>query len=275
MPNIIDFLIRFKNTLLFFFLLIIALSLVFQTHAYQKSKFISSANGVSGGLYSVANNIDEYLHLKKANKRLMEENQMLRERLYNVASSAGDSTFVDTTHYPTHYTVYEARVVANHYAKLDNYLLINKGRKEGIKAELGVITSKGIVGVIEKASTNYARVISILNTNLSVSAQLKRSNHFGTLKWDGGNPNIMELIDVPSYAVVKKGDTVMTDGRSLIFPKGIPIGTVKDFTLVEGQSYYRITVKLFNDMTSIGNVYVIKNNARPEIESLETTTDEQ
>ncbi len=268
MSNLIDLFIRFKNTLLFIFLLTIALILSVQAHSYQKSKVISSANAVSGGLYSWVNNIDEYFALKSDNVRLVEENRTLRQQLYNRENHVIDSSFTDTTNYGASYKVYKADVIANHFSKLDNYILIDKGANDSIKPEMGVITSKGIVGVVENTSTHYARVISVLNTNLAINAQLKNSEHFGTLKWDGKNPNIVLLNDVPKLATVHKGDTIMTNGRSLIFPKGIPIGTVQDFTMVNGDNYYQIEVKLFNDMTNIGNVYIIKNNSRQEIESL-------
>lgn len=274
MSGIIDFFIRFKNTLLFILLMVISLSLTIQAHSYQKSKFISSANSLSGGLYSWFNGIDEYFHLKKNNNRLIEENKRLRENLLNAQTFSSDSAYIDTTNYESTYTVYDAKVIANHYNNLDNYILIDRGKNDGITDELGVITSKGIVGVVENTSANYARIISILNTKLGINAQLKNSDHFGTLKWKGGNPNEMQLSDIPRLAKIKKGDTIITNGRSLIFPKGIPIGTVIDFKLDKGQNYYVIRVKLFNDMTGIGNVYVIKNNSRHEIDSLKTA-DEQ
>lgn len=269
MHNLFDFFIRFKNTLLFLFLLFIALFLTIQTHSYHKSKFISSANFLSGGLYSWSSNIDSYFHLKENNVRLLDENKRLRKELSGFSGIKNDSVFVDTTHFKSSYTFYSAEVIANRYTNLDNFILINKGKNDSISAELGVITSEGIVGVVENTSAHYSRVISILNTNLDINAQLKNSDHFGTLHWKGENPNLMQLSDVPRLAKIKKGDTIITNGRSLIFPKGIPVGTVKDFQLDNEQNYYEITVKLFNDMTNIGYVYVIKNNDLAEIKSLQ------
>lgn len=276
MANIIDFFIRNKNTLLFLFLLFISLFFTFQTHSYQKSKFISSANSVTGGLYSWVNNIDVYFHLKENNDRLLDENKALRQRLLNLPVSSNDTLVPEnTTKFEGDYSVYKSKVISNNYSKLNNYILIDHGRKDSISEELGVITSEGIVGVVEKASPSYSRVISILNMNLAINAQLKNSEHFGTLSWKGKNPNLMQLSDVPRRATMKKGDTIMTNGRSLIFPKGIMIGTIKDFELDRGKNYYNITVKLFNDMTNIGNVYIIKNHSRPEIDSLNITDEQQ
>jgi rod shape-determining protein MreC len=118
-------------------------------------------------------------------------------------------------------------------------------------------------------NSRFSRVISILNSDSQINAQLNKTNHFGSLIWDGKNPNIVQLVDVPRQAPVKEGDTIVTGGKSLIFPEGIPIGSVENFKLDQSQSYYNINVKLFNDMTNIGYVYVIENLDREEILELE------
>jgi len=64
------------------------------------------------------------------------------------------------------------------------------------------------------------------------------------------------------------GDTIVTGGKSTIFPKGILIGTVKDFTISDDDSYL-INVALFNDMTNLNHVYVIENKNADEILQLE------
>src|SRR5690625_4523663 len=125
MYNIVDFFIRFKNTLLFLLLFTIALVLTVQTHSYQRSKFVNSANFVTGGLYGWVNDIGAYFELKQNNKRLIQENQRLRQKLFNT-SGVHDSTFIDTTHYHANYTVYSAQVISNNYSKLDNYILIDR-----------------------------------------------------------------------------------------------------------------------------------------------------
>jgi len=128
------------------------------------------------------------------------------------------------------------------------------------------------VGIVDNISKNYATVISILNSNSQINAKLKKSNHFGILVWKGGNPNIVDLIDVQSKAPVKMGDTIVTGGKSTIFPEGIGIGTINSFELDPSENFYTIKVKLFNDMTNVGHVYVIENLDREEIKMLEQQT---
>ena len=153
-------------------------------------------------------------------------------------------------------------------------LLINWGHRDSIKQDLGVITSKGILGIVDEVSHKYATVISILNSNSKISAQLKKTNHFGTLTWNANSPEFIQLTDIPKIAPVNKGDTIVTSGRSSIFPKNIHIGIVNDFKLDVAENFYEITVKLFNDMTSVEHVYFIENLDALEIDNLLNNTNE-
>lgn len=275
MQQIINFLIRNKNNILFLLLLTFSLFLTIQSHSYQKSKFISSANFLSGGIYSWTSDINSYFYLEEYNLLLLEENERLRTRLATYEDSLEIKTYRDTSSFDADYIFRASEVINNNYAKVDNYLTIKSGSRDGIERDMGVVTSKGIVGIVENVSPNYSTVISILNSNSRINAQLKRSNHFGTLVWNGDNPNIVQLIDVPSVAPIAEGDTIITGGRSLIFPKGLPIGAVKNFSLDQSESYYNIDIELFNDMTNIGYVYIIENTSQTEIRELQNLSKDE
>ena len=94
MQQIINFVIRNKSFLLFLLLFGLAVSLTIQSHSYHRSKFITSANWFSGGLYNGYSSITSYFKLRGENNRLVEENQQLRHQLFNQYSS--DSAGVDT-----------------------------------------------------------------------------------------------------------------------------------------------------------------------------------
>ena len=269
MQQIINFLIRNKNNILFLLLLSFSLFLTIQAHSYQRSKFISSANFLSGGIYSWTSDINAYFNLEEYNQRLLEENQRLRTRISAYEGSLLIEEFKDTASYGGNYVFKAAEVINNNYANRNNYLTLKRGSNSGIERDMGVVTSKGIVGIVENVSPRYSTVISILNSNSRINAQLKKSNHFGTLVWNGDDPNTVQLIDVPAIAPVTEGDTIITGGRSLIFPKGLPIGTVRDFTTDQSESYYTINIDLFNDMTNIGYVYIIDNTEKEDIKELQ------
>lgn len=270
MQQIINFIIRNKNFLLFLLLFIISLFLTIQSHSYHKSKFIGSANFLSGGLYNSVNNISQYFDLRKKNEVLIEENNRFRNILINSDISVLDSITIDSVSLSNSFRFIPASLIKNSYSNSNNSLLINKGENDGIMEDFGIITSKGLIGIIDKTSNNFSRVVSILSTKSRINAQLKKTDHFGTLLWDGDSREIVQLMDVPKIAPVQIGDTIMTGGRSTIFPKGILIGTVTSFKLDIAEDFYEINIKLFNDMTNIGHVYIIENLRIQEILNLES-----
>jgi rod shape-determining protein MreC len=266
MQNIIAFFIRNRIFFLFILLLGIALSITIQSHAYHRSKFINSANWLTGGIYSSINNISYYFGLKYQNELLIEENKRLRNLLMNQKNP--DSIQTDST---KQFSLISGDIIKNSYRRTNNYLTLNKGRLQGIENDMGVISSKGIVGIIDNTSANYSVVQSVLNSFSEINASLKNTSYFGTLLWKGKNYHFAELTDIPKNAEIKIGDTIVTGGMSTIFPKDILIGTIADFELKTSANYYNIRVKLFNDMANIAHVYVIKNRDKEEIIKLENS----
>jgi len=281
MQQIINFLIRYKNFLLFAFLLLLSLIFTIQSHSYHRSKFVNSANFFSGGIYSSVSGIQDYFNLKEYNQQLLEENARIRETVVVndvvIQTPVSLGILAPRVLLPDSIAQYHyipAKVINNSYSKMDNFITLKAGSRDSLKPDMGVMTSKGIVGVVDKISERYSTVISILNTNFETNAKLKVSYHSGTLRWDGKNPNVMQLVDMQRQAPVAVGDTIETSGKSAIFPKGITIGTVKSFSLDESKNFYTINVQLIHDMTSLGHVYVIENRHLEEIKTIEAASEE-
>ncbi len=267
MQQLLNFFIRIRHFLLFSVLFIIAITLTVQSRNYHTGKYMSSANAISGGFFSFSAAISDYFSLKDNNSLLLEENAKLRELLKsNAISLPTDSLTTDTT---ATFKYIPVKVINNTYGNSKNSLTLKGGTGIGVGPEMGVVTSKGIVGIVQKVSANYSSVMSILNTQSKINAKLANSDHFGSLEWDTNNPNIVQLVDVPRLAPVKVGDSIITGGKSTIFPEGIGIGTIKSYELVASGNYFTVQVELFNDMTSLGHAYVIDNTAKTEIKTLE------
>jgi rod shape-determining protein MreC len=272
MQQIFNFIFKNSYRLLFLLLLIISISLTIQAHSFHKSKVISSANFLSGGVYSQLNSIDEYFNLRPRNEELAVENARLKMLLFNRKDSV-DLDKVDTIPGLKRINVLVSKVIHNNYNSPENYLTLNTGANEGVQVDMGVINDLGIVGIIENTSPKYATVLSVLNTKSRINAKFKKSNHFGSLVWNAKNTGYVQLIDVPRLAsTVRKGDTVVTGAESRIFPENINIGTVHKIYIDDKTNYYTIDIKLFNDMTNLGHVYIIKNNEREELLQLEKET---
>lgn len=268
MQQIVNFILKNSNRLLFLLLLVISLSLTIQSHSYHKSKVISSANFFTGGIYERVNNINEYFNLKSQNEELALENARLKSLLFNQKDTT-KLPEIDSIKGVKKTDIIVSKVIHNSYSVFENYLTINNGAASGIKRNMGVINSAGIVGIVDKTSKNYATIISILNVKSQINAKIKKSNHFGSLVWNGKSTGFVQLIDVPRLAGVRKGDTIVTGGQSIIFPENIGIGTIDKVYIDDVTNYYTLDIKLFNDMTNLGHVYIIKNKDADEITKLE------
>lgn len=275
MQQIIYFFQKFKYFLVFLLLQIIAVALTFNNLNFHNSKFVNSANAVTGGMYNQVSNITDYFSLKTVNEQLLEENRLLRMELKQskFLNFSADSVYLDTTKYFQKYTYTSAKIINNNYTKSFNFLTINKGENQNIQKDLAVINSKGVIGITDNVTSNYTRVQSILNKNSKLNARLKNTRYFGTLNWDGKDYNVVQLTDIPRQAPVKEGDTIETGGKSAIFPEGILIGKVISVNK-ESSVGNTIDIQLFNDMSNVGPVFVIKNLHKVEIGSLENKANE-
>ncbi|MGE8341499.1 MAG: rod shape-determining protein MreC [Flavobacterium sp.] len=274
MQQIFNFIIRNSNRLLFLLLLGISLTLTIQSHSYHRSRVISSANFLSGGVYERINRVNEYLNLRAENDELVLENARLKSLLFNKEDTI-KAPLPDSIKGVKPADIVVSKVIHNTYNTHENYITLNSGSKEGVKPDMGVINSLGIIGVVDNTSANYSTVVSILNMKSHINAKIKKSNHFGSLTWDGKSTGFVQLEDVPRLASIRKGDTIVTGGQSVIFPEGINIGTVDVIYKKENTSFYVIKVKLFNDMTNLGHVYVIKSKDREELINLENKNKEK
>ena len=268
MQQIIFFLIRNKNFLLFIVLFSISIFLTIQTHSYHKNNFVNSSNNITGGIYTIKSSITNYFNLREENEILIDEITRIRIQLESYKSKVVNQN-IDTNSILSKYYFVSAKVINNSFSKTKNKLTIDKGERDSIQLDLGVITSKGIVGIIDNVSNKYATIQSILNTNSQINAKLKNAKHFGSLVWNTEDPNVIQLIDIPRLASVKIGDTIVTGGKSTIFPEGILIGAVIDFELTEDENSQNLNIQLFNDMTNLQHVYIIDNLDSQEIIYLE------
>ncbi|OAB25146.1 rod shape-determining protein MreC [Flavobacterium fryxellicola] len=268
MQQIFNFIFKNSNRILFLLLLGISLSLTIQSHSFHRSKIISSANFLSGGVYEKVNNLNEYLNLKTQNDALALENAKLKSLLFN-SEDTTSARKLDSLKGVKVEDLIVSKVIHNSYNVYENYLTLNSGELQGVKTDMGVVNSLGIIGIIENTSPKYATVISILNKRTQINAKIKKSNHFGSLNWNGKSTGFVQLTDLPRLALIKIGDTIVTGGQSVIFPENINIGTIAKIYRDTQTNFYTLDVKLFNDMTNLGHVYIIKSKDRDEITNLE------
>ena len=283
MQQIIDFIIRKKDVVVYIVLLIFSLALVFNSSYFHKSKIILFSNSIANYSTENFNYLNEYFELKKINSNLLEENLILKNQLEKVNKPTSLDSLTNIN-----FSYKNAKVISNNLSSFKNRLVINKGIKDGLKNEMGVINSDGIIGIINSTSKNYSSIMSILNIEIKINAKIKKTSHFGTLEWDGLSTKYLKLNDIPETANIKIGDSIVTGGMSLIFPEGIKIGVISKISSNENQvtsfsiksgnndvfeyesreNYLNIKVKLNTDMSNLNNVYIIESFNKEEFQKV-------
>ena len=271
MRLILLFFSKQRDFLVFLLLFIFSFSLVLNGNSLQRSKFLYVATGVVGDVYLLRTGVVQYFSLKQQNEQLAQENkqlheQLLKERAQKLEELAKDPILL---YAPEQYKVYRAEVIKNSYQLSKNYLIINRGQRDSIREDMGVVSPGGIVGIIDKTTTDYASVQSVHNTLSKISATHKKSGYYGTLSWDGKDPNVVQLTDIPSLATISPGDSIVTAGHSSIFPKGIPVGKVLSVNANTRDNSLLSQVKLFTNMQQLQHVYIIKNRDQAPIRAIE------
>ena len=255
MRSLFAFLWKYQFTVLFIILETIALLLLSDSYSYHKSIAGSTINDLTGGVFSVSNNVSGYFSLRKNNEQLLEENA----RLKNSLSSSFLTTDTTFAYSDTLFRYIPAHVISNSVNKRNNFIMIDKGRLHGIKKEMGVVSSTGLAGIVTGVSDHYAVAMSMLNMNIRISASILKNNQLVNVIWNNMDYRFGEVIDIPSHITLQKGDTIVTSGNSLIFPKGINIGTIVSHDASENKSLGKAKIRFSTDFNSLGFVYVIRN----------------
>ena len=275
MRNLLNFFLKYKSWFLFILLEVTSFTLLFRFNHYQGSAFFTSSNRLAGTVFEAANHVTGYFHLRTINDALVQKNVELELQLEQLRVAFRDMT-KDSTAFGRikaealdGYDVMKAKVINNSLIHADNYITLDKGEKDGIRSEMGVVDGNGVVGIVYLTSDNYSVVIPVLNSKSSISCKIRQSEYFGFLKWEGGSSRYATVKDMPRHSLFSLGDTVVTSGHSAVFPEGIPVGTVEDITDSHDGLSYVLKVKLFTDFGRLNDVRVIDGRGREERMNLE------
>ena len=271
MRSLFRFLLRNYFIIMFLALEAFSFSLLVSYNNYQRVTFINSTNNVVGTIYERLSHLDDYFSLTRTNAQLAAENAALRTQLQRriMLQERNPVMRPDTVDAPA-YVFTAAKVISNSVNKQFNYITINKGSRQGIKQDMGIICPEGVVGVITNVSPNYATGLSLLNKRFSIPAKITKNNYFGNLVWDGEHTNTADLKEIPFHITVNVGDTVVTSGYSSIFPEGIMIGTITKWDQANGTNFYNIKVELTTNFRTLKYVEVVQNSKQAELKKLES-----
>jgi len=247
-----------------------------QDNGFQGSHVLNSSNEAVANVYRSAANTKEYFSLKQENDRLAQENAIMRGFLKSNYAVLPSKRFIrNDTVYKQQYSYISSKVVNSSVNKRRNFLTLNIGSEQGIKRDMGVMSNEGIVGIVTDVSPNFASVMSLLHKDMHVNCQLKKDGSYGPLTWDGKDYRFCSLIDIPTHAKIKMGDTVITSELSSIFPEGLVVGTIETYERKQNESFYTAKVRLSANLKKVNHVYVVNNDFKRERDSLEQKTQKQ
>lgn len=278
MRKLLEFLVSKRHWFLFILLEIISFALIYQNNAYQRNIISSLFSVVTGRIASVSGSVTSYMNLRETNRELSERNGQLEMELLRIQEQLevlqADTTVFrgfapDSTEISFPYDFVMAKVIYNSVSYISNFITINKGKKDGISPDMGIVSDKGVVGIVSSVSDNMAVVIPVLNPKFKLSCKVKGNSYFGSMTWNGRSIQYATLEQLPRHVEVSLGDTIVTSGFSTIFPPGIIVGTIHSFEKEKDDNFFSLEVKLATDFTSLSNVRVLRNYRQKEQNSLE------
>jgi len=270
MFNLLQLLLKLSSFFIFIVLEIVCFLMIVKYNQQQGDVYLNSVNRFTGFLQEKTAATYQYFQLYDENIRLARQNAQLLERLANAGlneQSPVDTAYADSLQ--PRYSFIEANVIKNSVNQNHNYIVLNKGKKDGVAAHSGVITDQGVVGIVRSVSNNYAVAMSILHRQTKISARVRNKVFFGPMTWKSADVGVFNLEDIPKHAPVVKGDTIETSGFSAILPAGIMLGTVEKLSLAPGSNFFNIEVRSSLDMSTVQHVYIVRNLLREEQLQLE------
>ena len=205
MNNRNAYIIYIINCIVFIALETVAISMVSRSSVVQRSELMKAASSVSNTLSGATGSVTGYFSLGRVNNRLAQENTALRMENDRLRAALEQTVCADSivTDDSLLFDYIPASVVSNSTDRLHNIIIINKGRRDGVKEDMGVITDRGIVGYVLSAGERYSKVSSMLDIDNMASAIHRRSNTFGVLQWNGAprylKVTLLSPAAIPSY----------------------------------------------------------------------------
>lgn len=282
MDKLLEFLHKYRHWFVFLTLETIALVTYLSGSLYSRSLGWYATSAVFGRVNELMTEGWSYVGLRPRNEELLRENARLRTAYTLLARQmqdaeahgllprlhATDSLPIDPS------AVIIARVVNRVTHTSEVYYTINKGRRDGIETDMGVMSASGVVGAVMAVSDHYALVIPVLNPKIRLACTLLGQEVSGTLAAPS-SPNANEAIlsNVPPHAHPQIGDTITTSGYSYLFPEGMMVGTIADSVpaRLKGSAgtFANYPVHLSTDFQGLRYVYVIREKPTHEVRALE------
>ena len=153
-------------------------------------------------------------------------------------------------------TLIAAKVIGEDLKNWFRCIIIDKGKNQGVRVKMPVITPKGIVGQAVEIDKWHSKIMIINDTNSSIDVNIDGKNTRGLL--EGTGQNILKLKYVIKNDAIEIGDKLFTSGKDGIFPQGIPVGIVITVDRNKAGIFADIDVMPYNNFKELDEVLIIK-----------------
>lgn len=273
MRNLTAFITKNSHLLLFLVLQIICFSQIIKANKKLNDSFVQSSNAVSGGLLNKKKNVTSFLHLKEMNDSLLVENERLHKKLIQEVStipimdSTGTITYKkDSVSKTIRYRFHAAKVIDNTFDEPNNYVTLNKGRFNGIKPGMAVLSNNSIIGAIKTVSDHYAVAKTIISEKNRVTVQLSDGT-IGYLSWPEIDSRYAVMNDISLSKKVMPGDSVFTSNYSTTFPPNLFVGRIVEVMPTNSSNNFRIA--LATNFRRLEYAYIIEDITIEEIKAVQ------
>ena len=218
--------------------------------------FVGDAFGAKGENKRLKKDLARARAQLAAAQTAVRENEILRG-MVNLPKRAG---------FPQGTNPVTARVIARSPTDWYSTIQVDKGSSDGIRSKQPVVTGDGLVGKVSGVTSGTAQITLITDGSMAVSAQVMPVGADGTLRPAVGDPADLRLDFVRKGRLIRRGLTVVTSGFTSgplesLYPRGIPIGTVKSVNPNEIETYQRVHVQPYADFRRMDYVQIL--TARP------------
>jgi len=220
------------------------------------TRVLNSIGDAVGSVFTIGSIKEENKNLKQRVSTLESENLLLKEYEYQNLRLRELLIFKDTVS-RSYETVY-ASVVALNPSNTDKTVTINRGENDGVRKNMAVVTSLGLVGHVINVSGNSAEVMLIVDKNSAVGGLVQVTRTPGIIEGEGNNSGYLKMTHISKEAPVREKQVVVSSGLGGVFPKGLPVGrTTKIEIESNGLEKYAV-IRPFVDFNRLEEVMVIK-----------------
>ncbi|MBW1727294.1 MAG: rod shape-determining protein MreC [Deltaproteobacteria bacterium] len=161
--------------------------------------------------------------------------------------------------------VIAAEVIGKDSSPWFNTIMIDKGKDDGVKKGAAVVIPEGIVGQVAEVSTNYSKVLLIIDHNSAVDALVQRTRARGIIKGSSSDRCLFKYVLRKKSVVV--GDTVVSSGLDGVFLKGLPVGQVSGVIRPNSGIFQEVSVTPYVDFEKLEEVLVVLNPRKDKFQS--------